>query len=141
MSIKSLIEDADFLWEHNRYESAFLIALTAVAATSRLRFQDRKLKNDREAFVEFMQSFMQGRLGAEFRGELYYVEVIFYKFLRCELVHEGELPCDIEFITSTNPDTLTIRAGGKLLLSDNWFFYLSNGVKNAPENADIFVTE
>ena len=53
MSILARIDDAFFLWEHGRLEGAFVSALTAVAASARRSFPDRKV-GDREAFERFL---------------------------------------------------------------------------------------
>jgi hypothetical protein len=142
MSIRDRIEDAKFLWQNGRHEGAFLSALLAVAATARLRYPDRKAVKDGEAFTQFFKNARPGNLGVEFRGELHPIEHIFYKWLRCELVHEGGLPVDIKFMDNTAPNSLSFRAGGApnfvLLLSYSWFEHLVAIVASAPENASIF---
>ena len=45
MSIEHRIKDALYLWEDERYEGALLNVLVAVAATSRLRYPDRREKD------------------------------------------------------------------------------------------------
>ena len=132
MSIRDRIENAELLWSHDRYEGAFLCALSAVAATARLRYPDRKAVKDGEAFKQFLESARSDRLSIEFRGECHSVEHVFYKWLRCELVHEGGLPVDIQFMPDTTPGAFSIRAGGKpefiLKLSYSWFHYLLSAV-------------
>lgn len=127
------------LWENGRLEGAFLSALIAVAATSRRRYQDRQAVRDREAFERFLTDAMSVRLSVEYRGECHTIEHIFYKWLRCELVHEGGLPVDIEFMAE---DGLSVRAGGApeyvLKISRGWFHHLLNSVAGAPENRDLF---
>lgn len=139
MSIRDRVEDAKFLWQHGRREGAFLCALSAVAATARLRYPDRKTVKDSEAFKQFMSATLTVRLSVEFRGELHSIEQIFYKWLRCELVHEGGLPVDIQFMPGTD---LVVRAGGApefvLKLSEGWFNHLCTTVSNAPENRAAF---
>jgi hypothetical protein len=98
MSIRARVEDALLLWESGRREGAFLSALVAVAATSRQRFPDRKAVGDREAFERSVSAAHSVRLSVEYRGEVHPIEHVLYKWLRCELVHEGEVPVDIEFI-------------------------------------------
>ena len=142
MSIRARVEDAEFLWKHERYEGAFLSALSAVAATARLRYPDRKATKDGDSFRQFLKSGRSGELGVEFRGEPHPIEHIFYKWLRCELVHEGGLPVDIQFMPDATPGALSIRAGGEpefiLKLSHGWFHYLLSLVANAPENRGVF---
>ena len=139
MSIRDRVEDAKFLWQHGRREGAFLCALSAVAATARLRYPDRKAVKDSEAFKQFMSVSLTVRLSVEFRGELHSIEQILYKWLRCELVHEGGLPVDIQFMPGKE---LVVRAGGApefvLKLSEGWFNRLCTTVSNAPENRAAF---
>jgi hypothetical protein len=143
VSIKVRIEDALFLWDHGRREGAFLSALIAVAATSRQRFAASKVR-DREAFERFLESTHSIRLAVEYRGALHSIEHIFYKWFRCELVHEGALPIDIEFLTDVDPRQLSIRAGGApafvLRISPGWFHHLVGAVIKAPENHVLFST-
>ncbi len=141
MGIRTRIEDAMLLWESGRYEGAFLSALVAVAATARRRSPDRKAVGDREAFEQFLASAHSMRLSVEYRGEVHPIERIFYKWLRCELVHEGGLPIDIQFMPDDGPG-LAVRAGGApefvLKLSNGWFQHLIGAVVKAHENANEF---
>jgi hypothetical protein len=61
----------------------------------------------------------------EYRGRLWAIEQIFYKWFRCEIVHGGGLPVDIDFMEDAGADQLIVRAGGapeyKLLVSPGWF--------------------
>jgi hypothetical protein len=142
MSIEARIEDALLLWKTGRREGAFLAALVAVAATSRKRFSDRKRVTDRNAFERFLQAAHSIRLSVEYHGECQPIEHIFYKWIRCELVHEGGWPVDIEFFTLEEPGCLSARAGGKpefvLKLSTSWFQHLIDAVTTAPENKGLF---
>ncbi len=132
-----------FLWKNGRFEGALLNALIAIAATARLRYPDRAKISDKDSFEKFFGESRSdktnvGKINVEFRGECRPIENIFYKWLRCELVHEGGMPADIEFIQSEDKDALMIRAGGapeyKLKLSDSWFRHLVGIVIDAPEN-------
>lgn len=140
MGVKARVQDAVFLWEHGRREGALLVALVAVAATARSRFP--RPMRDQDAFEKFLESAHSVRLKIEFRGELHAVEHIFYKWLRCELVHEGSVPVDIEFVKGTAPGVLSIRAGGApdflLQVSEGWFHHLVGAVVAAPENQAEF---
>ena len=144
MSIRARVEDAMFLWEKGRREGAFLSALIAVAATSRRRFPDRKALSDREAFERFVAAAHSVRLSVEYRGEVHPIEHVLYKWLRCELVHEGELPVDIAFMPDDRPGALSVRAGGApefvLKLSNGWLHHLVGTVVAAPENVAFFKT-
>lgn len=142
MSIRKRIEDAIFLWQNDHFEGALLSALIAIAATARLRYPDRNKVKDKEAFEKFFNESNRIKTKVEFRGECRPIENIFYKWLRCELVHEGSSPPDIKFIPSKEPCALMIRAGGApeytLKLSDNWFQHLVGIVIQSPENEGAF---
>jgi hypothetical protein len=142
MSIRARVEDAILLWKSGRKEGAFLNALVGVAAASRRRFPDRKSVGDREAFVQFLEAARSGHISVEYRGECLPIEQVFYKWIRCQLVHEGELPEDIEFMPDAVPGTYSLRAGGSpeyiLKVSEWWFHYLITAIISAPENAAEF---
>lgn len=115
--------DARLLWEAGRHEGAFLMALVAVAARARRDYPPPS--GDRDAFERFISSRFRPRISVEFRGELHTLERIFYKWMRCELVHEGGLPIDLRFKEDAEPGELSLRAGGApdyvLLVSPGWF--------------------
>jgi hypothetical protein len=138
MSIRTRLEDAVFLWRNDRKEGALLSLLVAVAATSRKRFPSKHVR-DVDAFERFVASAHPFRLSVEFRGELHPIEHVLYKWLRCELVHEGVMPVDIEFTPTVEPGVLSVRAGGTptfvLLLSESWIEHLVSAVVTSPENA------
>ncbi len=142
MSIRARVEDALFLWENDRREGAFLSALVAVAATSRRRFPDREAVGDREAFERFVSAAHSVRISVEYRGEVHPIEHVLYKWLRCELVHGGEVPVDIAFMPDDPPGALSVRAGGPpefvLKLSHSWLHHLVQAVLAAPENSAFF---
>lgn len=99
------------------------MALVAVAARARQESSGRL--GEREVFERFIESRFHVRISAEFRGQLYSLEQIFYKWMRCELVHEGGLPVDLRFKDDAAPGELSLRAGGApryvLLVSPAWF--------------------
>ena len=142
MSIRARAEDSLLLWNSGRLEGDFLNALVAVAATARRRFPDRKLINDRDAFVQFLESAHTFRISVEYRGECLPIEQIFYKWFRCHLVHEGGLPVDIEFMHDSQQGTMSVRAGGApdfvLKVSHGWFRHMISAVASAPENVAEF---
>lgn len=109
MGIKHRIEDALFLWENGRLEGAFLCVLVTVATSSKQRFPNEK---DGIAFKKFLEESTSVRLSVEFRGQLYSIEHILYKWLRCELLHEAQIPVDVQFMPDTEPNTIKVRAGG-----------------------------
>lgn len=124
--IRDRISDALLLWNQGRHEGAFLVVLIAVAASARDRYP--KLK-DREGFEQFLRDCLSVRLSVEYRGICEPIEHIFYKWFRCQLVHEGTLPVDIEFIDT---DEMTVRAGGApeyvLKVSHGWFHHMIRSV-------------
>lgn len=97
---------------------------------------------DRQAFEEFLKQGVFERISVEYRGQLHAVYHIFYKWFRCQLVHEGGLPIDIEFMRDSEPGTVAIRAGGApeyiLRISHGWFHELIHAVTRAPVNAALF---
>ncbi|MGO9318852.1 MAG: hypothetical protein ACLPXT_15400 [Terracidiphilus sp.] len=139
MSIKSRLDDAEVLWKSGRLEGAFVLALIAVAATSRRAFPSQK---DGEAFENFLNQGWFKRLSVEYKGKAHPIFHIFYKWFRCELIHEGALPLDIEFMPDPEPGVLSVRAGGApnyvLKVSYGWFQELVKTVTSAEVNRDLF---
>lgn len=138
MSVRARVEDALFLYSGGRHEGAFLSALVAVAASARREVPDRSI-GDRECFERFLDQRWRGVLAVEFRGECHPIPRIFYKWFRCELVHEGGLPVDVQFIDT---EELSVRAGGApeyvLKVSHGWFHWLIRAVIDAPCNVSEF---
>lgn len=136
-SIQNRSDDALLLWDNGRHEGAFLTALIAVAATARRRYPKMK---DRESFEQFLKDCHSVRLSVEYRGQCQEIEHIFYKWLRCELVHEGTLPVDIQFMSEDEPGSMSVRAGGApeyiLKIGHGWFHHMIGAVMNAPETAN-----
>ncbi len=81
-------------------------------------------------------------VNVEFREELHSIPHIFYKWLRCELVHEGGIPVDIEFVGTATDRQLSIRAGGAphyvLQLGHGWMFEILHLVQTASVNRAEF---
>ena len=123
MSIKCHLEDAEFLWKSERLEGAFALVLIAVAATSRRVFP--RPIGDQKAFEDFLDQGWFKNIHVEYREELHQMRHIFYKWFRCELIHEGGLPVDVEIIPDSKPGVLSVRAGGTpeytLQVSRGWF--------------------
>lgn len=116
------VEDALRLWDQGRREGAFFLAIVAVIIRAK-RAYPKAAEGD--AFRLFVESQFGPRLSIEFRGKPWPIERIFYKWFRCEIVHQGGLPVDIRFMESAAPDELAVRAGGPpeyvLLVSPGWF--------------------
>jgi hypothetical protein len=138
MSIVDRMADADLLWHHGRREGALLSALVAVSATARRTYPD--IAGDRAAFEAFMKTTHGWTIAVEHRGISVDVDLLFYKWLRCELVHAGSLPPDLRIDDEfTDPRQCGVRAGGApeytVLLSPGWYQFFVDAVRNAPANA------
>jgi hypothetical protein len=173
MSIKQQVEDALFLANNGRYMGALANLMLAVAASARKAFpQGTKSKEnpvkdmgDREAFCLFlggrMRKILFGDFGGadmgkggmiiNFKGKQYDIEYILYKFYRCELVHNGDLPEDIEFQPPQANAGLTVGGGGvevsiiswgqKMVLDYRWIDLLVKSVMHARCNGEEFGIE
>lgn len=108
------------------------MALVAVAATGKLHMPD--IRGDRTNFEKFLlcnPRWPFSRIGhVEYRGSMLPFTSVFYKVLRNNLIHEGDIPIDFEFEPQ---DGLSLRAGGapnyKLQLSRGWYYALVNAVE------------
>ena len=108
MSVRERLEDAMVLWEHGRREGAWIQVLIAAAATSRVRFPNKK---DGEAFKAFIRqitpTIFDGSIPPLPRGPIVrfgtgggksiMLEEILYRLFRCNLLHEAELHPDVSF--------------------------------------------
>jgi len=125
--IQARVADAGVLWAAGRRESALLLGLVALA--SRARAEHRHI-GDREAFTAYIRQLHGWTISVEYRGQQVDTDQLLYKWLRCELVHAGSLPPDIQFDDSLGQpgDGLAIRAGGApeycVLLSPSWFGFI-----------------
>jgi hypothetical protein len=144
MSVKSRIDDARALWHAGRKEGALLSVLVAAAATSRKRYPRGATpkKGDREAFTCFLKEEFPkiirftSAISVRFRGEILRIEDLLYKFVRCELAHEAELPEDVYFMPG---DQIAFCFDdNKLGISEKMIEVLLTAVTRAPENAGIF---
>ena len=137
--IPERIDDALALWQSGRRDGAFLSVLIAVAATARKRYPKH---SDHQRFEQFLMDSHPTRIMVEYRGQCHLIEHIFYKWLRCQLVHAAEIPPDILFIPDEQPAQMSVRAGGApdyvLKLSHGWFNHLIHCVIKALENRAVF---
>lgn len=150
MSIKSRVEDAEILWKNGRKEGAWLVALVAAAATSRKRYPQPV--SDSQSFKSFIRdvthTIVQGVSLVESKNfqvvmDQTPLEDIFYKHLRCNLVHEGELATDIQISRSKLVDGEFqgfFAVGPPNVIPDFWVLHLLKAVREAPENASEFTT-
>jgi len=165
MSIKQQVDDAVFLAKNGRYLGALTNLMLAVAASSRKTFPKGKTKSlkdpaknmgDGEAFTLFVggriKKILFGDFGGpdsgssgisvSFKGKQYDVAYVLYKYYRCGLVHEGELPEDIEFNPPNKNQNsgvgVSISCGNIMVLDYGWIDLLVNAVIYARCNGKIF---
>lgn len=140
MSVRNRIIDAQLLYANDRKEGALLSILVAVAATARKRYPFGT-KNDGDAFTSFLAQELPkviriGQFNVKFRNEMILLQDLLYKFVRCNLAHEAELPEDIKFETS---DCLSVSVNDDCItFSDQLIDVLATVVNNAEENRDEF---
>ena len=132
--IRERVADADLLWSHGRREGALLSILVAIAATARLACPD--VHGDRRQFVAFLKTTHGWTIAVEFRGQQVDVDTLFYKWLRCQLVHEAYLPLDLKIDDSfTDPGACGVRAGGApeftVLISPGWYVFFRDAIGHA----------
>lgn len=125
MGASDRVEDAKFLWRKGRRGSGLLLACVGVAARSRREFPEA---GDGDSFARLVADNLSAKICVEFRGELWPIERLLYKWVRCELVHAGAVPLDIEIDDGLGSEGLSVRAGGDpervLKLSPSWFDFL-----------------
>jgi hypothetical protein len=150
MSIRARIEDAQFLLTVGRREGAFIQVLIAAAATSKKRYGRAKW-DDADAF----KNFIYDELGVITNGPKYGVafpfkgantplEDIFYYHLRCQLVHEGEMPETIVFTEPVREDGNTfsqVQLRDPFGFPASWIGTLAIAVWLAPENDDLWADD
>ena len=151
MSITNRLQDAKLLYDAGRHEGALLSVLVAVVGSSRKRFplgtQSRKdpskQMGDAEAFETFMGEAMQlvGACSVLFGGQCHTAERIFYKWLRCSLAHEAELPEQVVFQAgASNCQASISRDAGppeRLVITHLIVLLIGHVVSTARENADL----
>jgi hypothetical protein len=138
MSVKERLDDARILYDNNRREGALLSVLIAVAATSRKRYPQRTL-TDRDAFTRFVGEEMLTitrvvqNFNVNYRGQMRPLQDFLYKFVRCQLAHEAELPADIIFVPGSGLQVSVEPI--RIVFSDVLIDGLARAVEKAPENA------
>lgn len=161
MSVLARIKDAETLWLNGRLEGAAIQVLIAVAATVRKRYPLPMKDND--AYKQFVLDELVKITNGPTKGVEFYfrgdprcpVEDIIYNFIRCPLVHEGQLPSDIvltqpiagdENSYGKSPDGTPYdgKLLNRLVLNDvlgfpiGWIWNLIRVVAEAPENKGEF---
>lgn len=147
MNVRELLEDASQLWMLNRKESAFLLVLVAVAATARKRYP--RPISDGDAFKRFIVDQSETITGVEFDIRLPLpvpskdkpiwipLSEILYKYLRCHIIHEAEMPPRIRFVDAVG-NMMIIIHGDPLEIPDGFVGSLALTVQEAPENKELF---
>ena len=138
------LDDARVLWANRRKIGALLMALIAVAGTSRKRYPQSHIKSDKKAFTKFIKDEMAsgsffggnrslGTFNINFRGKMCEFQDILYEVIRCELVHEADMPEDILFEPGAGFQVTVDEK--KITFSDGLLDCLGRIVEKAPENA------
>lgn len=148
IGVHARIEDAGVLADNGRYEGALLMLLVAVAATSRKRYRTgtpskkdpSKKMGDGEAFTTFLRDEIW-RLVKEhddfvvFRGKKRSIEEFLYKFLRCELIHDGHTPVDLHPTHDDAVLTINYPDGSGISFTKLLLTRLNDVVWRVPENS------
>lgn len=147
MSIRSRLEDATILFSAGRREGAFVQVLIAAAATSRKRYKQDEW-DDSESFKNFIYdelgvitNGMKYNVVFPFQGRNTPLEDIFYHHLRCQLVHEGEMPETIAFSEPRDVDGIkysVLKLERQLGFPIDWVESLATAIWLAPENDDMW---
>ncbi len=149
MSIRARIEDAQALYRIGRRDGAILSILVAVAATSKKRYPAEIGFGDKQSFVKFvdeeMHNIIEGAVGRSgiyiqptftYYGKRMTLAEILYKYVRCNLAHEGRMPDSIRF--EPRASLYLHIADEEAVLSENLLNGLIHAVVKAPENAEEF---
>jgi hypothetical protein len=151
MSIRRRLEDAHFLLANGRPDGALLSACTAISATSRKRYPDRKAMNDREAFTKFLGEEMRvvtaggvvnfnvrcpGADTKKYPDEMMPLQDVLYEFVRCTLAHEGRIGANVEF-AQTDHISVEIK-DDRIILGGQMLGRLLIVPEYAPENSSEF---
>lgn len=148
MTVRDRLEDASLLWGHNRRHGAWIQILIATAATSKKRFPQLK---DGESFRKFIRQVSRTIITGDSSlsptevtvifnadsGDGLELDKLFYKHLRCNLLHEAMVGPEIVFSESTVSDGQLIaelKGGDPLTIPDFWALHLALAVATAAEN-------
>ena len=154
MSVRQRLEDALLLWKYGRKQGAWIQVLIAAAATSRMRFPNKK---DGEAFRAFIREVtpilldanapaVPGGISLNFysqvRGDGIALDHLIYSHLRCNLLHEAVLAEEVKLCESRVVNGKLVAelhgVGTKhspLTIPDFWVLHLAKAVAEAAENA------
>ncbi len=144
MSIENRLRDARFLYDDGRFDGALLMVLVAAAGTSRLRYSRSAIPSDKDAFEKFMgdERAKVGQCQVFVQSAGHPVEHFFYKWLRCELIHEATLPEEIVFRPSAAPNSAGIHwdcsgLPGKIIVDHPMVLLIGSVVASAAENSSL----
>lgn len=91
--------------------------------------------HDSDAFEGYLRDHFPWHISVEYQGNLWPLERVFYKLLRCQLVHEAGFVADVQFLDDVGPEELIVRAGGNpdhiLRFSPGWFHKLASIASDA----------
>ncbi len=149
MSVRERLEDASILWHQGRKHGAWIQVLIAAAATSRRRFPSLK---DGEAFRKLIRQVSRTILSGDPSHSPVEVTVIFnaespdelpmdrlfYKHLRCNLLHEAMIGPEVVFSESALSEgklVANFKGGSPLTIPDHWVLHLAIAIATAAENA------
>lgn len=106
MTIRERFDDAVNLYHSGRYEGSLISTLIAIAGAARRHFP-RPIQ-DNKAFADYIEEQTGHILECIVTDQKSLtVGEVFYKFYRCNLIHEAELPANI--ILDVNDPGCTIR--------------------------------
>lgn len=176
MSIKSTIDSAKLLASNGMHNDALTLVLLAISASSRKEFSKAQIPTDNAAFKKFflinlnqmahndgitreepIHGFEYTSLGKSSSRTTHSLEEIIYEQYRCSLVHEGDLPNDVFFISDgqqavgfQNREVFHLLAydystadmcvthDNKLVMHYGWLDMLIKLVEQAEINIDLF---
>jgi hypothetical protein len=123
VSIYDRLVDADVLWTAGRREGALFSTLVAINAIGRRKYPEL---GDGEAFRRcFTDQYSAGR-EIEHRGQFLTVGQLMWKWIRCEIAHQGSMPVHVQFFEmDEDPDDLRIQFDGQnIRISDGWYWLM-----------------
>lgn len=169
MTIREQIEDVKLLMGAGRFKGALTILMSAIAASSRKALPKKQTKSienpgsdmgDGEAFKYFLggricrimagdplsREFGFSGFSFSYRGNNYSLEHILYKFFRCELIHNGDIPEDVIFLPEEGmPEPgstkISLTLKNELALTYPWLIILIRVVTEAKCNREEFGVE
>ncbi len=132
--IKGKLDDAIFLWQNERRESAFLLVLICLIDLSIKRYPDEN--EVKEAFLKMFKDF-KTNFYLEYRGEQVAIESIFFKYVKNKIDRERKYSFSLEFINDKDVEKILIIDGLHpeyiLRIGVSWFSYLVHTIIDSQE--------